>query len=275
VIIIKSTYAKPLIWKGPSHLNLEGEVNQVHNQTPMQRIPHDPNVPLAGHPSPVSQAAEGPSSSIQSMSPEIRILESAETNHIQAPKPQNPQSNSIGLNGKILVPILNEYYQTFSKKLEEIWIEFNGWKVPWRNEHQKLPIGFVNRHNTKDLRIIRILDYPHRNTQKAAVIRSLYKTLLSKIHELHLAGSSVPSEHFFHVRNIFDRLDKEILHPENGVPLTGISESTAKGWKERFSQTEFGEIQKMLIEYLSRKKEDIQSDVAAELIKSYYRDLES
>ncbi|KAA1072286.1 hypothetical protein PGT21_031793 [Puccinia graminis f. sp. tritici] len=260
---------------GPSHSSLEGQVNQVDIQTPIQRLPHDLNDPMAGHLSQVAQAAEGPSGSIQSMSPEIRILESVEANPIPAPKPALPQSNSIGLNGKILVPILSEYYQTFSQKLEEIWNEFNGWKVPWQNEHRKQPIGFFNRPNTKDSRIIRILEYPHRNTQKATVIRSLYKNLLSRIHELHLAGSSVPSEHFFHVRNIFDRLEKEILNPETGVPLTGISEATAKGWKKHFSQTEFGEIQEMLIGYFSGKQKGIQSDLAAELIKSYYTDFEN
>ncbi|KAA1105803.1 hypothetical protein PGT21_020152 [Puccinia graminis f. sp. tritici] len=251
----------------------EGQVNQGQIQAEVQGvIPLDVlNIPMEHLTSQVAQSVEERAPSTNEMSPKRKISESVETHTTNEEASQNVLPPGLfGAGGQILVPIVYQYYHAFAQKLDSS--DFKRAKVSPQNIHHTLPIGFMIRPGC---RITRILDDSHQRTQNWRLLKKHYKGLLLTIHNFHLRHPGSPAEHMVHVRSIFNRVDKEIFEPENGVPFLGISQFTAKGWKEKFSDTVFEDVQKSLLKYMSSGSTELLPRLASDLIKSYHRDLES
>ncbi|EFP90141.2 uncharacterized protein PGTG_15989 [Puccinia graminis f. sp. tritici CRL 75-36-700-3] len=262
-IAVNPTGRNPLV-RNDRSLGGDGEVNCGQTQTQAEALASlfNSDIATTAHPSQSAEAFVKPSDFRNRKQPRFsKTLDPIERNHIQVTNPFNPSSGTT-------VPIVYEYIQAMSKRLHSRDLRFSN--SAWTAIHATLPLCCKLNESGSASRTIRIIDSSRQQLRRYDVLESLYRNLISMIHDLHLERLNTPVEHIMHVRNIFDRLNGEILNPANGVPLLGTSNPTAKGWKDDFKNTEFGHMQERLAIYFSDGTKAQLPSLASDLIESYY-----
>jgi hypothetical protein len=189
---VNLTGRNPLV-RNDRSLSGDGEVNCGQTQTQAQALVSlfNSDIATTAHPSQTAEALVEPSAfRNRKQSQLIKTLAPMERNHIQVTNLFNPSSGTT-------VPIVYEYIQATSKRLHSRDLIFSN--SAWQGMHATLPLCCKLNQSGSASRTIRITDDSRQQLRRYDVLESLYRSLISMIHDLHLERLNTPVEHIMHV----------------------------------------------------------------------------